>query len=116
MLEWDNEISHFAMPLRDISLEELQEQADEVDYLTPREFAKLIDVAPQQVYSWIRKGVINDERCQCGRRVVCVSVAKTTLQARKASRGEKLDTRPDRPGVSGLGSDVHENVSQADSL
>ncbi len=115
-MEWDREISHFDAPLREISIEELQEQADEVDYLTPREFAKLINVAPQQVYGWIRKGVIVDERCQCGRRVVQVSRAQATLQARKSARGEVLDTRPDRPPDEGLGPDVFEELSQTDSL
>src|SRR5215467_11712014 len=103
-------------PLKHTTIEELQEQADEVDFLTPREFAKLIDVAPQQVYAWIRKGIIQDERCKCGRRVVQVSRAQKTLQARKSQRGEVLDTRPDKPGLSGLGVDVCEDVPQEDSL
>jgi hypothetical protein len=81
--------------LSDISIEELQEQADEVDFLTPREFAKLVHVLPQQVYAWIRRGVLVAERCQCGRTVICVSRAQASLQARARIRGEILDTRPD---------------------
>ena len=81
--------------LKETSIEELKEQADEVDYLTPREFAKLVEVLPQQVYAWIRKGVLNAEQCKCGRTVVQVSRALKTLEARARTRGEVLDTRPD---------------------
>jgi hypothetical protein len=94
-MDWDKEISHFDAPLREISIEELQEQADEVDYLTPREYSKLISVAPQQVYQWLRKGVLKDERCQCGRRVICVSLANKTLQTRTRHKDGNVDTRPD---------------------
>ena len=81
--------------LKETSIEELKEQADAVDYLTPREFAKLIDVLPQQVYAWIRKGVLAAGQCKCGRTVVQVSRALKTLEARARVRGEVLDTRPD---------------------
>jgi hypothetical protein len=113
-MRWNDEIAHLVSPLRDISIEELQEQADEVDYLTPREFGKLIAVKPQQVYQWIRKGVLSAERCQCGRTVLCVSRAKATLEARSISRGQKLDSRSDGPGIQGFGSDVHDSMSQED--
>jgi hypothetical protein len=81
--------------LSDLTIEELQEQADDVDYLTPREFAKLIHVLPQQVYGWIRRGVLEAERCTCGRTVICVSRAQATLAARARARGDILDTRAD---------------------
>lgn len=82
--------------LQHISVEELQEQADQVDYLTPREFAKLINVLPQQVYGWIRRGVLVDEQCRCGRTVIQVSRAVRTLQTRAIKRGEIMDTRADQ--------------------
>src|SRR6201984_283740 len=65
-------LSEEAQPLKAISIEELEEQAEEVDYLTPREFAKLLGIYPQQVYNHIRKGVYEAERCKCGRVVICV--------------------------------------------
>lgn len=80
--------------LAGITIDELQEQADEVGFLTPREFAKLIGIAPQQVYAWIRKGVIQDERCKCGRRVVEVTKAKALVEERSRARAS-LDTRSD---------------------
>jgi excisionase family DNA binding protein len=105
-MNWDKEINHLGQSLNTISVEELQEQADEVDYLTPREFAKLIGVKPQQVYMWIRKGVLEPERCQCGRTLVRVSKSKAIIQARKIARGQILDNRPDGLGNEGLGLDV----------
>lgn len=113
-MEEEKTIGSIAQPLKSISIEELQEQADEVDYLTPREFAKLTGIKPQQVYMWLRKGVLHGERCKCGRQIIRVSLAQAAIQARKASRGEVLDTRPDRPGVSGLGTDMHEDMPQED--
>lgn len=113
-------LSEVLQPLKNTSIEELQEQADEIDFLTPREFAKLMGVKPQQVYQWIRKDVLVAERCKCGRTVVCVSKAKATLEARKISRGEVVDNRADQPGDEGFGSavlvdDVPE-LSQEDSI
>jgi excisionase family DNA binding protein len=102
-------------PLKQITVEELKEQAEEVDYLTPREFAKLTGIKPQQVYMWIRKGVLQSERCRCGRTIIRVSLAQAAIQARKASRGKILDNRPDRPGDEGLGSDV-QDMPQANTL
>lgn len=81
--------------LKSISVEELQEQADEVDFLTPRELAKLLGVHPQQVYTWIRKGVFEAERCKCGRTVVCVSKAKAALDKKKRERGEIIRPEDD---------------------
>jgi hypothetical protein len=81
--------------IRQTSVEELQEQADEVDYLTPIEYAKLIDVKPQQVYGWIRRGVIASEQCKCGRTIVCVSLANKVLAARRRAREGNVDVRPD---------------------
>jgi hypothetical protein len=81
-------------PLEGISIEELQEQADEVGFLTPREFAKLVNIAPQQVYAWIRKGVIESERCKCGRRVVEVERALAVVEERGRAK-ISLDSRSD---------------------
>jgi hypothetical protein len=92
--------------LNDVSIEELEEQADEIDYLTPREFAKLIKVRPQQVYGWMRKGVLHGERCACGRVVLCVSKSKTALATSPRTRREALDTDPDDPRVQGQRDDM----------
>lgn len=117
-MDWDKEISHLGgNTLAEISIEELQEQADEVDYLTPREFAKLIGVKPQQIYMWLRKGVLEPERCQCGRTLVRVSRSQAILQARKVSRGEVLDTRADQQsGPEGYGLDLHNDLPQEDQI
>lgn len=82
--------------LKATSVEELKEQADEVDFLTPREFAKLRGVQPQQVYGWIRKGVIEAENCKCGRTIVCVSKSTAILNKRKRDVGQIVDPEPDK--------------------
>lgn len=88
-------LSEEAQPLKAISIEELEEQAEEVDYLTPREFAKLLGIYPQQVYNHIRKGVYEAERCKCGRVVVCVSKAKIALARRDRELGRYIRPEDD---------------------
>jgi hypothetical protein len=99
-------VSRRVLPPRKVSQEELQEQADEIDYLTPREYAQLRGIAPQLVYYYIRNGIISDERCRCGRTVVCVSTSDKAIQTRKGARGQNVDTRSDadrlRDHVQGL--------------
>jgi len=77
--------------LKSTTVEELQEQADEIDYLTPRELGKLLKVHPQQVYAWIRKGVFEAEKCKCGRTVVCVSKAKAAMEKKARELGRFVD-------------------------
>jgi hypothetical protein len=88
-------LSEELQALKSISVEELQEQADEIDFLTPREFAKLRGVRPQQVYKWIRDGVIEAERCKCSRTVVCVSKAQAVLNRRARELGNLIDPTDD---------------------
>lgn len=102
--------------LKAVTVEELEEQAEEVDYLTPREFAKLIGVHPQQVYGWIKKGVFEAERCQCGRTVVCVSKSKATLAKKAKELGRYVDPEDDpRFREQRQGSDL-QGVSREDSV
>jgi len=72
-------------------LEELQEQANEVGKLTPREYARLRGMVPQMVYYHIRQGTIKTERCICGRTVLDVAQADKSLQAKEEARRGKLD-------------------------
>ena len=81
--------------LKAISIEELEEQATEIGYLTPREFAKLINVAAQQVYTWIRKGVLESEKCKCGRTVIDVAAARASLRKKAESLGKHVDATYD---------------------
>lgn len=85
--------------LKSISVEELEEQAFDVDYLTPREFAKLLSVHPQQIYTWIRKGILEAERCKCGRTVLCVSKSRATLDRRNRALGRIVDPTLDPKNV-----------------
>lgn len=73
-------------------LDEIRDQAEEVGFLTPREFAKLMDVAPQQIYYWIRNGVLETEQCRCGRRILNVDIATKNIQAKKEARRSQLGT------------------------
>lgn len=76
------------------SIEEIEEQAEEVGKLTPIDFAKLIGKAPQLVYYYIRTGVIKDERCACGRKVVDVHSAREALETKESKR-RGVDRRSD---------------------
>lgn len=91
----------------DFELMEIQDQAEAVGFLTPREYAKLRDISPQLVYYYIRNKVIETEQCRCGRTILSVDKADTALQAKKIARGKVLDTRSDdergpRPDVQEL--------------
>ena len=81
--------------LKSTTVEELQEQAEEVGFLTPREFAKLRGVHAQQVYTWIRKGWIESEKCKCGRTIVNTAKAVEALDKRARDIGRIVDTSPD---------------------
>lgn len=103
--------------LKSISIEELQEQAEAVDYLTPREFAKLEGCRPQQVYAWIRKGVLEAERCKCGRTVLCVSKSKATLEKKARELGRYVDPADDpQHGVQGQGDDMQQELPSESEL
>lgn len=79
----------------EIELDEIQEQADIVGTLTPRDYAKLRGMKPQLVYYYLRTEVLEEERCACGRKVLSVKKSDEALAAQKNKRGGKLDTRSD---------------------
>jgi hypothetical protein len=82
----------------ELELYDIGEQAKTVGKLTPREYAKLHDKAPQLIYYHIRQGHIELEWCICGRRVVDVKTVDAffqTLQASKKIQGFDVDTRSD---------------------
>ena len=60
-------------------LDELEDQVKEVGKLTPREYAKLREIAPQLVYYYIRNKTIELEYCVCGRRVIDVKATDDIL-------------------------------------
>lgn len=57
---------------------ELDELSD-MEKLTPREFARLVDMSPQLVYYHIRAGHLTTEVCICGRKVLDVALARKVL-------------------------------------
>jgi hypothetical protein len=63
------------MDPEDLDLLELEDQAEEVGYLTPREYARLRHFTPQNIYYHIRNKHIEVETCKCGRKVISVSAA-----------------------------------------
>jgi hypothetical protein len=79
----------------DLELLEIQDQAETIGKLTPREYAKARGMNPQLMYYYIRTGVVKDERCICGRRVLDVRTTDEVLQTKAATRGRVLDTRSD---------------------
>jgi hypothetical protein len=84
----------------DVERAELLDQAETVGFLTPGEYAKLRNMRPQLVHYYIRVGVLEKERCQCGRWVIHVDTSDKALQARQKARGGDLDTRHDADRVS----------------
>lgn len=60
---------------------ELDELSD-ARLLTPRDFAKLYGCEPQLVYYYIRRGKIEIERCDCGRKCVVVVDATKFMDER----------------------------------
>lgn len=74
----------------DFELIDIEDQAEEVGFLTPREYAKLRGMSPQLVYYYIRTKKIQDERCKCGRRVIAVRAADEAIQTQKNQRGGDL--------------------------
>lgn len=72
---------------RQIELDEL----GDARLLTPRDFAKLIGVAPQLVYYYIRTNKLEVERCDCGRKCVIVADAKTFFE----TKDQVIDKSPD---------------------
>ena len=63
------------MDEEDFELADIEDQAQEVGKLTPREYAKLNGMAPQLVYYHVRQGHLKLEHCICGRRVIDVKLA-----------------------------------------
>lgn len=43
--------------------------------LSPRDYGKLRGMAPQLVYYHLRQGHLDEERCECGRKVIDVKKA-----------------------------------------
>ena len=82
------------MDEEDFELLEIEDQAETVGKLTPREYAKIRHMQPQLVYYHIRNGHFDLELCVCGRKVV--DVAKTDAYFEEL-RGDKrqIKVEPD---------------------
>ena len=63
------------MDPEELEIDELEDQAEVVGKLTPREYARLRGMSPQLVYYHIRQKHIEIERCICGRKVIDVGRA-----------------------------------------
>lgn len=60
---------------------ELDELSD-APLLSPRDMAKLLGVAPQLVYYYLRTGKLEYEICNCGRKCVNVEKARAFFESR----------------------------------
>ncbi len=78
---------------------DIQEQANEVDFLTPRDYARLKGVAPQMIYYHIRTGTLETFHCACGRKVLDVKESNDRLQAKEETRRSKLGRRHSCPTI-----------------
>lgn len=63
---------------------ELDELSD-APLLSPRDFAKLIGVAPQLVYYYLRNGRLEYVICNCGRKCIDVASSKEFFENRGKS-------------------------------
>ena len=81
------------MDEEDFERMEIQDQADEVGYLTPREYAKLRYMAPQGIYYHIRNKHIEVTICMCGRKVI--NVKETDEYFRKLHDKRGIDVSGD---------------------
>jgi hypothetical protein len=82
----------------DMELDDIQEQADEIGYLTPREYAKLNGLNPQLVYYYIRTKKIEVEHCKCGRKVIHIEAADKVFANSRAGKDPmtiQIDKRSD---------------------
>lgn len=77
--------------LRQMQEDDLADQA-ELGKMTPREYAKLRNIAPQLIYYYVRTGHMKMEICVCGRKVVDVAQADAYL-AEKADNKDKAAIR-----------------------
>jgi hypothetical protein len=71
----------------DLERLELEDQAETVGKLTPREYARLRGLTPQIIYYYIRNNVLKLEMCVCGRKVIDVADTDEILTRRKDGKG-----------------------------
>ena len=62
---------------------DIQEQANEVDFLTPRDYARLKGVAPQMIYYHIRTGTLETFHCACDEKSLTSKKATTVYRRRR---------------------------------
>lgn len=70
----------------ELELEDIAEQADEVGFLTPREYGRLHGIAPQLLYYYIRNKKLRIEICKCGRKVLDVKETDKFFEERHAAK------------------------------
>jgi hypothetical protein len=77
---------------------ELEDKADAFGLLTPREYGRLRNMAPQLIYYHLRAKHIEGVDCdRCGRaNLINVEQADKALQARKKAQGVDLSPDQDR--------------------
>lgn len=81
--------------LREIEQDELNDKAESVTHLTPIEYARLRGMAPQTVYYALRnhRDRIQAVNCQCGRRVLEITVADSYFGFEKEAEKEDDEDR-----------------------
>ena len=67
---------------------EIEDQAQEVGFLTPREYAKIRFMQPQLVYYHIRNKHIEVELCRCGRKVINVKAVDEYFEKLRGDKKE----------------------------
>lgn len=61
--------------MRQMELDELEDRAETITKLSPREYGKMRGIAPQLVYYHMRNGKIKKEQCICGKTVIDIDAA-----------------------------------------
>ncbi len=68
-----------------------RDELEDAEWLKPRDFAKLIGVAPQLVYYYIRNGRIVSQQCLCGNKVINKKQAKMVFDTRGSVLSKEAD-------------------------
>jgi hypothetical protein len=80
---------------------DLEDQAEIVGKMKPRQYAQLRGIYPQRVYQAIRNGRLEGEQCACGSRIIDVGTAdelfgftavQNNLEAATSVHREDLET------------------------
>jgi hypothetical protein len=91
--------------IRQMQQDELEDQAEHVTKMTPRDYARARRITPQLIYYYLRTNKLKQAYCECGRLVVDIAEADALFAAIEDKRRKK---------ESGLGTLARSDVDPQD--